>query len=483
MRPTPSRAVRPLLREPALVIGEIAALALAGVLGAVRPEWRVFQSAGFAALALLIAASLLVVVLSQFRRRRVGSLVFHSGMLLIMVAGACRALFASEAVVDWLEGETLAPTPAAWSAQWPGRFAAPLQLPYPVTLESVRGSRYSSGDLRDLRVRLSAGELAVNRQFRIDGCRLYLGQEFGPAALLEWSPGRREAALLVEQARGAFEGVSDGPAGFRAHLRAHAARPSVVEVRVMRGAGLIAAASLRIGESLALPGGARLAVCGAPMWARVHGSRDPALWIAYLGFALLIAGAVVLFVLSSPRGSGASGPAAAGRAHAGAAARAMAPALAVLVLPLGCQRPDHAEARQLVTRYNAVVAEAYRRGDAKLVDPVVGPNEGRKIAGLIGVRRDLGLTLDAQLLALEVTRVGREKDELKVTTRERWRYCDRRIGTGAQVGQASLDAYEMSYRFRRMNREWVVAEIRFASPPQVGRKQMPWLASHEAGKP
>ena len=41
-----------------------------------------------------------------------GSPVFHLGLLLIIVAGALRALIGSEAVVDLVEGETLPPTPA-----------------------------------------------------------------------------------------------------------------------------------------------------------------------------------------------------------------------------------------------------------------------------------------------------------------------------------------------------------------------------------
>ena len=138
------------------------------------------------------------------------------------------------------------------------------------------------------------------------------------------------------------------------------------------------------------------------------------------------------------------------------------------------------QARQLVERYNQVVAEAYRRGDVRLIDPVVGPNEGKKLTGLIGVRLDLGLTLDSQLLALEVIRAEQSKDELRVTTKERWSYRDRKIGTGEQVGEASLDSYEMLYVFKKTGPAWLVDEIAFTSPPQVTRKQMSWLATSKS---
>jgi hypothetical protein len=150
--------------------------------------------------------------------------------------------------------------------------------------------------------------------------------------------------------------------------------------------------------------------------------------------------------------------------------------LGVLVLA-SCQRVSNDHARQLVERYNRVVTEAFRRGDVKLIDSVVGPNEGRKLTGLIGVRLDLGLTLDAQLLDLAVTGVERSKGELRVHTKERWRYCDRRIGSGVQVGEASLDAYEMLYVFKPIEGAWMVDEIRFTVPPRVGRKATTWATT------
>ncbi len=144
------------------------------------------------------------------------------------------------------------------------------------------------------------------------------------------------------------------------------------------------------------------------------------------------------------------------------------------VLLAGCQQVSVKEATALVERYNAAVSEAYRRGDVKLVDDVVGPNEGKKLTGLIGVRFDMGLTLDSHLLALEVTGVEQSDVELRIRTRERWRYRDLKIGSGEPVGEESLDSYEMAYIFNKIDGAWLVDEIRFTAPPQVGRKTAPW---------
>lgn len=150
--------------------------------------------------------------------------------------------------------------------------------------------------------------------------------------------------------------------------------------------------------------------------------------------------------------------------------------LAVLAFSLGCSRVSTREARQLVLRYNEVVCEAYRKGDVRLIDSVVGPNapDGSRLTGLIGVRTDMGLTLDAHLESLEVVRADLHGGDLRVRTREQWRYRDLKAGTGQQVGQASLDHYEMEYHFKTHRGAWLVEDTRFATPPQVGRKEVPW---------
>jgi len=164
---------------------------------------------------------------------------------------------------------------------------------------------------------------------------------------------------------------------------------------------------------------------------------------------------------------------------AGLLPRSGLPLLVLVLLGLTACHPVSTErARELVERYNSTVAEAYRRGDVKLADPVVGPNESKKLAGLIGVRLDLGLTLDSELLTLVITHVERRSGELRVRTRERWRYRERRIGSGKQVGEESLDNYEMLYVFKKAGPAWLVDEIQFTSPPEVGRKQLPWSPRH-----
>lgn len=150
--------------------------------------------------------------------------------------------------------------------------------------------------------------------------------------------------------------------------------------------------------------------------------------------------------------------------------------LACLAIAVGCSRVSHRAARKLVARYNEVVSEAYRKGDVRLIDSVVGPDapDGQRLTGLIGVRIDMGITLDARLESLEVIKIEQLKEDLRIRTREQWRYRDLNTSTGQQVGEASLDQYEMLYRFKLHKGAWLVEETSFAAPPQVGRKEVPW---------
>ncbi len=383
--------VKRFLRSPVVIVGEIVAITIAGVLGASIPQAgtasleelarlrlhgpmvvalinlfaldHIFRSAWFLAITLLASASLSIVIVEQFHRLRVtwsqrltetqfgrapfraeferpakraavpaegvqkveirtvgrlglaGSLVFHTGLLLVIFAGALRALFAVDAVVDLLEGETLAPTAAAWSAQWLGALAKPLQLDYPLRLDEVRATRYEAGELRELRVRVSLQraegvseeEIAINRELRASGGRLFLGADFGPAALIEWQKEGaepvRQAVLLAGRGKGLYEGASFLEGLIRVHLRAQVDRagnhPVRLEVRVIdeERKALLFSAPVRVGDIVSLPEGQLLKLHGAPFWARLRGSRDPALWLAYAGFALALVGATIIFII------------------------------------------------------------------------------------------------------------------------------------------------------------------------------------------
>lgn len=147
----------------------------------------------------------------------------------------------------------------------------------------------------------------------------------------------------------------------------------------------------------------------------------------------------------------------------------------------GCRGLPDDRAQGLVRRYNEKLIEAYRLGDERIVEGLVGDQEARKILGLIGVKTDMGITLDASLTEFRVTGIERlGKDAVEVLTEERWHYRDRRIGSGETVGEESDDHYFLRYELRKDQKSWVVFKVSFERPPEVGRTLVPNRASPKA---
>jgi hypothetical protein len=147
-------------------------------------------------------------------------------------------------------------------------------------------------------------------------------------------------------------------------------------------------------------------------------------------------------------------------------------ASAALVLA-GCNRLSEADAEKLVRTYITRVTEAYRASDAEITAPVVSDRQALKLTGLIGVKRDANQNLHAQLLEVRFDGIQRKGKEVLVETHERWHYRDLEIGSGKQVGEDSTDAYHLRYHLAREKERWIVDQIEFVDPPQVGRKAAP----------
>ena len=145
----------------------------------------------------------------------------------------------------------------------------------------------------------------------------------------------------------------------------------------------------------------------------------------------------------------------------------------ILLLVVGCTDFSERDAESLVRSYNERLMEAYRAGDAEIMEGLVGDAEAKKLTGLIGVKLDMGITLDAELQEFLVLGVERKNDSIDILTQERWYYRDRRVGSGEPVGPDSTDDYHLRYVLRKLNdTAWVVDAVHFESPPQVGREQV-----------
>lgn len=317
-------SIKRLFRSPKVIIGELTAIAIACAGGTSLGLDHTFQSPWFLAITGVTALSLAIVVYDQFRRmmaqwtkrpsaRLIGSPFFHLGLLLIICAGFGRALFGTEAIVDLVEGETLTISPSAWSAHFPAIFAKPFHLPYPITLNTIHVSRYNDGALRDLSAKLTVqkptgnvdSELSINHELMTTAGRLFISSDFGPTALLEWRITNalpyREAVIMAHRGQGIYEGSSSGSNGLLAHVRTTLGPtvkdPARLELRIMRDSALMLSDQPQVGQTLSIQSGESLTLLGTPLWVRLRGNRDPALWLAYTGFGFVIIGALTLFGL------------------------------------------------------------------------------------------------------------------------------------------------------------------------------------------
>ncbi len=250
---------------------------------------------------------------AEFRTRGragvLGSPLFHTGLLVAVVAGVLRALLAAEAVAPLVEGQELPAGPAGYAAQRRGWLARPFGLEVPVRLDRVEAKRYASGDLEHLAVEVSVGgerrHLAINQALDLPGGRLYLSHGYGPAAVLDLEkPGRepeRLGALLHEAADGVFEGRVVGVGGTDVRLssppRREPGRPTSVRLRVLRRGALLFMGDLVAGQGVEWPDGERLSVLAIASWAEVRGARDPSVWLLVVGAAVAILGAALTFTV------------------------------------------------------------------------------------------------------------------------------------------------------------------------------------------
>jgi hypothetical protein len=152
---------------------------------------------------------------------------------------------------------------------------------------------------------------------------------------------------------------------------------------------------------------------------------------------------------------------------------AAAAAFALVAGSAACQRDRRGEVEQAVRTYLERLVAAYAASDETLVDPLVGEEQGRRLVGLIGVKSDTGIALEAKLLELSFVKVEGRGDEWTAETEEQWAYRDVGLKTRQQVGAPSVDRYAVRYTFVRKDGKLILEGVEFTEPPQVGRKTTP----------
>lgn len=242
------------------------------------------------------------IVMRRGRLGLAGTPLFHLGLFLLVAAGLLRALFGAEAVADVVEGEQLEATPSAWAAQWPGAAGRTFTLAKPLRLLRVRPEYGAGGSLRALEAEVAVSGrrrvVAINRPLGRGSRRIWLDRRHGAAVLLEIERDgvvTRTAVLARRDELGATTGRA-ALAG--RELRVRVARAGQVQARLLYGGLLRWVGALPVGRTVVLPGGTTLRLAGVGRWVRMRGGDDPFLPLAWAGVALLIAGVVLVFLVT-----------------------------------------------------------------------------------------------------------------------------------------------------------------------------------------
>ncbi len=249
-------------------------------------------------------------VTTRGRAGQLGSPLFHTGLLLVALAGVGRMLVGADAAGEVVERATVPAGSEGLGTQERGLLAAPVALPHAIRLVELRPSHYPSGDLLRLSARIALDpsspdtvEMAVNAPLDVGDVRLFLTQDFGPAFLLEFE---RPAGSVVEVAMlrpgegGDHEWNGILRDGIELRLRSPATPPGarpipVLDVRVLAFGALLAAGRMQPGSTLEVPRLGRITLRDVRWWVKLVASRDPTTWPMYLGFGISILGVILLF--------------------------------------------------------------------------------------------------------------------------------------------------------------------------------------------
>ncbi|HZZ83281.1 MAG TPA: cytochrome c biogenesis protein ResB [Anaeromyxobacteraceae bacterium] len=238
-----------------------------------------------------------------------GSPLFHTGLLAVVIAGLARALFVQEAIGPMVEGDVIGPGPEAWAAHHEGFLARPFSLGIPVRLSRLDIGKYPSGDLRSLSALVSVKggperRLAINEPLDLPSGRLYLDRFHGLAAILDLQVGakREQTLVYLEEAADDWlegEAVLSNATVVRVRCppQPEGRLPGSLELRVMRGGALLFAGRLKVRQGVQWSGAERIAIAELRNWAELRGTRDPSLGLLYVGAFVTVLGVALMFSL------------------------------------------------------------------------------------------------------------------------------------------------------------------------------------------
>ncbi|MEK7383418.1 MAG: cytochrome c biogenesis protein ResB [Elusimicrobiota bacterium] len=260
--------------------------------------WRLATSAG--------NESSRTLVFDKNREGRWGSLIFHAGLLLLVLGGLAQSLFQNRGFAQLMEGEVFLGREGDFLQTEKGPWAGPLEPPFGLRLDALRRELWDDNNLKALESSLSVlregaakpVSVAINFPLRDSGFAVYQSPYYGSAVSLELTraDGRRLVThfLLDHAARPdqPERGGSDFPT--TDYLFSLNLRPGRREVEVFQAGRSVYAGPLTDKAPVAL-GLDRLILADIKPWSGFNVVDQRGLWALGLGFVATTLGALLLF--------------------------------------------------------------------------------------------------------------------------------------------------------------------------------------------
>lgn len=328
---TASAALKRLGASPASSLALILGGAGACAAGYLAPRQELYGSRWFWGLGALSAAALAFTIQLQARAlrrgagagraRRWGSLVFHTGLMLVIVAGLAQPLRQKRGFLQLMEGEIFLGREGEFLETEKGSLAGKLELPFGLRLDALRDGYWpDSRNLRELASDLSVlrggraepVRVAVNSPLIDSGFAVYQSAYYGHAVSveLERRDGRRVTThFLLDRAASPSEAETGGQSFadtdyiFALKLRPDASGRTFalsdprVDVEVFKGGRPVYAGPLT-DKPFAAPDGDRFSLAEIKPWTGLDIVDRGGQWILRLGFIVTVLGAALLFLRS-----------------------------------------------------------------------------------------------------------------------------------------------------------------------------------------
>lgn len=254
---------------------------------------------------------------------RCGALSLHTGLLLLILAGLWAYAFEVRGFLQLMEGETFSGGESELLQVEKGRLAGSFNAPFRLTLNSLSHDYWANGEPRDfaslLLVEDSGGareeRLASNSPLSLSGVSVFQSPHYGYSVTVGLKrPAAEEVfthflldrpASLKRPATGGSDFPTTGyqvdlslkpdSAGGSFFLKDPSVDATVTESgKIVYKGPLSAAAGVRFY-------GGELRLADLRYWSGISLSRGRAAWLAYLGFALCVLGAALIY--ARPRGA------------------------------------------------------------------------------------------------------------------------------------------------------------------------------------